>query len=372
MSAAEEPSIKKLRMTSDLEMSDHNFDDLPNEILLKILDYLHIKDLIRCGQTFRRLRFAVHDESLWKKVNLSNKRTVPAGLLQLILERGCEYLNINDRISHRIVGNLTPTQTTKLKCLNLAWKYEIRDIRAFQRNAEVSEELLRSCSFLEKLELYCVSLNSDSGLNICTRNGKTLKILRLSFCNRFHESLNDRQTRPLELDFIQPIVDQCVELEELSFYKSRLSEDSIEYLVKNITPKVSKLSLHTTDAIVIDKYILMLVRRCKNLTELSLSGLGITHDSVNYIVENLHSTLEKLSLIRTSVSVLQLFELKAMKKLTLLSFNSRKTDTRKINEDMERFKRENPHIQSNCISKPTWSSDDFSTFRSYEERIHYE
>ena len=353
MSASEEPSMKKLRMTSDLEMSDRNFDDLPNEILSKILDYLHIKDLIRCGQTFKRLRFAAHDEFLWKKVNLSNKSIVPAGLLKFILERGCEYLNISDPI----VGNLTPTQTTKLKFLNLAWKYEIRDKLKFQRNAEVSEEILRSCSFLEKLELYCVSLNSDSGLNICTRSGKTLKVLRLSYCNRFYESLNDRQTRPLELDFIQPIVDQCVELEELSFYKTRLSEDSIAYLVKNVTPKISKLSLHTTD--VIDKYILILVSRCKNLTEIRLSGLGITNDSVTYIVENLHSTLEKLSLVGTSVSVLKLFELKAMKKLTLLRFNPkimRNTDIRKINEDMKRFKRENPHIHLNRKSKPNWSS----------------
>ena len=85
MSALEEPSVKKLRMNDDLEVHNCNFNDLPNEILSKILDYLHIKDLIRCGQTFKRLRFAVHDEFLWKKVNLSNKTLVPAGLLQMIL-----------------------------------------------------------------------------------------------------------------------------------------------------------------------------------------------------------------------------------------------------------------------------------------------
>ena len=62
MSALEEPSVKKLRMNDDSEAHNCNFNDLPNEILLKILDYLHIKDLIRFGQTFKRLRFAVHDE----------------------------------------------------------------------------------------------------------------------------------------------------------------------------------------------------------------------------------------------------------------------------------------------------------------------
>ena len=73
MSATEDPFRKKLRTTCSLEMSNHNFEDLPNEILSKILDYLNIRDLIRCGQTFRRLRFVVRNELLWKKVNLSNK-----------------------------------------------------------------------------------------------------------------------------------------------------------------------------------------------------------------------------------------------------------------------------------------------------------
>ena len=79
MSALEEPSVKKLRMNDDLEINNCNFEDLPCEILSKVLNYLHIRDLIRCGQTFRRLRLAVHNELLWKKVNLSNKTLVPSG-----------------------------------------------------------------------------------------------------------------------------------------------------------------------------------------------------------------------------------------------------------------------------------------------------
>ena len=103
MSALEEPSLKILRMNDDLEIHNYNFDDLPNEVLSKILDYLNIRDLIRCGQSFRRLRFVVHDELLWKKVNLSNKTLVPAGLLQIILEQGCEYLNVSDEIDGHLM-----------------------------------------------------------------------------------------------------------------------------------------------------------------------------------------------------------------------------------------------------------------------------
>ena len=367
MTAAEEPSMKKLRMMSELEMNNSNFEDLPNEIFSKILDYMSIRDLIRCGQTFRRLRFVVHDELLWKKVNLSNQTggtLVSARLFKLILERGCEHLNVSAQID----GNLNINQFTKLKCLNIAWRYGIFDHAQFLRNAEVLVKLLCNSNLLEKLELFYVNLDRLS-VTSCAWNFKNLKVLRLSYCNRGYEKI-----QPLKLNFIQPIVDHCSELEELSFYKTCLEEDSIDYLVKNITPKLSKLSLYTMvlytyisdPTVCFDKYIQVLVSRCTNLTELSLSGSGFTNDSVKYIIENLHSTLEKLCLIGTSIRIQKLFELKAMKKLTVLDFYAME----EVNiEELDRFRRDHPHIQlcyAKCyLAKSSWSSDDLSTFRSY-------
>ena len=349
-------------MTSNLEMKNHSFEDLPNEILSKVLHYLSIRDLLRCGQSFRRLRFVVQDELSWKKVNLSNNTLVPAGLLQMIIERGCEYLNISDDFlmtDAEIDVHLMPAQTNKLKCLSLAWKHETL------LNACLLKTLLDSCTVLETLELSCVSLPSKPP-SFC----KTLKILRLSYCKGF-----GYQTRLLELRCIQAIIDQCVELEELSFYKTFLSEDSIDYLVKNITPKVSKLSLcsevcRVFDAKVIDKKIEILLNRCNNLTELSLTGSGFTNDSVNSIIKNLYSTLLKLCLIETSVDLMKLCELKAMKKLTVLEFYSMAPVKVNIAE-LESFWRSNPHIQlcyaNSILAKPNWSSDNLSTYRSYEE-----
>ena len=354
MSTPEEPSMKKLKMTSELEMNNSNFEDLPNEIFSNILDYLSIIDLIRCSQTFRRLRFVVHDELLWKKVNLSSRTLVSAGLFKLILERGCEHL----KVSNQIDGNLYINQFTKLKYLNVAWKYAINDHKQFLRNAEVLVKLLCNSDLLEKLELFYVNLDRLS-LTSCTWNFKNLKVLRLSYCNRGYEKI-----QPLRLNFIQPIVDHCSELVELSFYKTCIEEDAIDYLVKNITPKLSKLSLDAT--VCFDKYIQILVSRCTNLTELSLSGSGFTNNSVNYIIENLQSTLEKLCLFQTRVGIMKLFELKAMKKLTMLDFYAMEEVN---NEELERFRRNHPHIQlcyAKCyLAKSSWSSDNLSTFRSY-------
>ena len=47
-----------------------NLEDLPNELILKVLSSLETIDLIYCGQLSKRIRAISHDESLWQKMNL--------------------------------------------------------------------------------------------------------------------------------------------------------------------------------------------------------------------------------------------------------------------------------------------------------------
>ena len=310
--SAEEPVKKKLKTVYDFskfQVENSHFEKLPNEILLKIVDYLHIGDLLRCGQACRKARTVVHDESLWKKVNFSSDTFVPTGLLQLILEHGCEYLNIGDQL----FGDLTLDLGSKLKFLNLDLKHSYNDANA------IFDPLLSSCHSLEKLQLSHLYLNSSLISSICTQNSKTLKVLKLNW------GKSRSSSRPyIPLGAIQPIIDQCVELEELTFCQTRLSQGSIDYLVKNITPKVSKLCLCTNEA-VRDEHIHTLVGRCTNLTELNLKNTSITTDSLNYIIEKLQSTLEKLGLpgrfFLRPANFTKLFDLKAMKKLTVLDLH---------------------------------------------------
>ena len=44
-----------------------SFQDLPDEIILKVIGYLEIEDLSRCGGVSKRIRKISHDESFWKK-----------------------------------------------------------------------------------------------------------------------------------------------------------------------------------------------------------------------------------------------------------------------------------------------------------------
>ena len=52
---------------------EKTFDHMPDEVQLKIFQTLEIKDLICCAQVSKRTRRICHDESMWKKVNVSEK-----------------------------------------------------------------------------------------------------------------------------------------------------------------------------------------------------------------------------------------------------------------------------------------------------------
>ena len=90
----------------------------------------------------------------------------------------------------------------------------------------------------------------------CCQNGKTLKILDLDRCSG------------LDLNSIQAIVQNCFELREANFAHTKLSKRSIDFLTKNITRKIKKLSLFGLD--VSDENINVLVSRCSQLSALSL------------------------------------------------------------------------------------------------------
>ena len=68
--------------------------DLPDELILKVLSYSKPKDLISSGQVSKRLRSISYDNSLWQRVNLSEK-IVKADFLELILNKGCKSLNLS-------------------------------------------------------------------------------------------------------------------------------------------------------------------------------------------------------------------------------------------------------------------------------------
>ena len=104
--------------------------------------------------------------------------------------------------------------------------------------------------------MYNLNIASKMIDKFCCQNGKTLKILDLDRCSG------------LDLNSIQAIVQNCLELREANFANSKLSKRSIDFLTKNITRKIKKLSLFGLD--VSDENVNVLVTRCSQLSALSL------------------------------------------------------------------------------------------------------
>ena len=75
------------------KFSIFHLEDLPDEILLKIVSFLNIKGVLQCGKVSKRLRAVSNDQCLWLKLNLSG-REIPYGFIEKAIQNGCEYLNL--------------------------------------------------------------------------------------------------------------------------------------------------------------------------------------------------------------------------------------------------------------------------------------
>ena len=66
-------------------------EDLPDEMILKILENLDMKSLANCVTVSKRIRAICKDVTTFQKINLF-EREVPTGFVQLVLNSGCKYL----------------------------------------------------------------------------------------------------------------------------------------------------------------------------------------------------------------------------------------------------------------------------------------
>ena len=187
-----------------------SIQDLPDEIILKVIEYLNINQLIKFGEVSKRMRAVRNDKSLWKKINLSNddlrdcyiyhEIDVPSGFVKMVIENGCEYLSLHFvkvgtpgiPISMTSVENLCLDKTSSLKYLDL--KYCDAHFLFF-------EEILASCHFLQKLSMDSIRegkwITPKMINSTCYQNGRTLQTLNLSAC------------KGLDLESIQKITKNC-------------------------------------------------------------------------------------------------------------------------------------------------------------------
>ena len=145
-----------------------NFQDLPDELVLRILSYSETKDLITYGQVSKRIRGISHDSTLWATANLE-KKIVKTELLEMILQKGCRILNL---CHSKIIGTLRSNIISQLRVLTFSPS-------KFCKKNHVLEELLFSTSSLQHLVIESVNLTPKMTAGIC-KSGQTLQILNMN------------------------------------------------------------------------------------------------------------------------------------------------------------------------------------------------
>ena len=158
-----EVDIENLETIDGSDAIAQNFQDLPDELILKVLSYSKPKDLIISGQVSKRLRSICYDNSLWKRVNLS-KKNVKTELLELILNKGCKSLDLSHSnilpsglilkvLSYAESKDLVGSVQVSKKLITISWdiKSQLNELyldgcySGCYNNVDVLEELLASC-----------------------------------------------------------------------------------------------------------------------------------------------------------------------------------------------------------------------------------
>ena len=134
--------------------------DLPEEIILKMVNFLELKDIAKFGEVSKRMRAISRVPSLWQKINLSKYRPgrwsyeidVPTSFLKMAIENGCQYLSL--RYMKLGTAGRPISMTSKGDfCLDKASNLKYLDLKYCDAHVLTFEEILGSCHWLQELSM---------------------------------------------------------------------------------------------------------------------------------------------------------------------------------------------------------------------------
>ena len=158
-------------------------EDLPDEVILKVVSNLGIRDIISCGQVSKRFRAISHVKSLWQKINMSNLK-VSSKFLEMILNNGCTDLNLQKT---RLKGEWSLTKSAPK---SKKWRTQLTNLDLSRCHSyKLSEGLLEACHSLQKLNLNKSCLNDNIVNYFVMQNRETLQILHLQWCQGLSDNL---------------------------------------------------------------------------------------------------------------------------------------------------------------------------------------
>ena len=278
----------------DLELK--SLENLPEEIILKILGQVNIRDLVRCSFVNKKIRKIAHDKSLWEKMNLCSDVDVPAELFSKLLEKGCEYLSIP--LISAVKGTARFEKNSELKYISFH----------VSKSTNCLPEFAASCHGLEKLTVFCVDIDQsgfDQLFKCFIQNSSTLKVLSIVNC------------QIMSYESMRLIVTLCQGLTDLNIWGTSISQKTMDFFCANLTIGIKKLDISGQPTFG-DDQLKTLVTRCKTVTELAFVDTNVSDESVDLIIQNLSQTLTKLKVSDSNFSFPNLLKIGSMPNLKFL------------------------------------------------------
>ena len=349
-----------------------HFEDLPDEVILNVLNFLQLPDLIHCGLVSKRIRSVSFIESLWQKIDILNSdysmKTVSIDLVKRIINRGCKSLSLkrcnltgklkcldfdsnfwtdyDEKIMKMVSQVKNPVVPTTPSVLSYAQvsaqsfdsRSDFSDFESkYRKDRNLAKEIITETkmggSRLISLDLIQCVVTPYMFPIICNQNGQNLQTLDLTFTT----------IKPCDL---MHIVTNCVGLKEVDFSGCRLSKNCMDLLVNNLSPNVEKLGLGAFGIDAKDKHIVALVSRCNKITSLNLAFRAMLSDvSLTSIMENLKFTLEELDISRMNITYPKLLEMGSMPKLKALNYYMQQEEYNEIKKTLPQLTRNNPWRQ---------------------------
>ena len=84
---------EKISPATQEQKNSNCIEALPNEVLLKIFQYLTILELGKCAQVSKNFRIIAYDSNLWQKVSICSG-PIPDNFIEQAMARGTKYLGL--------------------------------------------------------------------------------------------------------------------------------------------------------------------------------------------------------------------------------------------------------------------------------------
>ena len=264
--------------------------DLPNEIMIIIMQYLPFRDITKMRRVDKRLWYLTNALSLWKEITISHA-PLNCTLINVALRKQTTVLNLN-RCS------IQGSHTEMLRFGHQMQKGDSQ-LRFLGLRGYKGSDVLAAIIVAESKELNTLDLSENRYSMVGTIIGKLkqtnkLTALNLSPIGGHYAEMGGLVYHPFDIHRMKPLIDKCRHLTDIILFGSKLTHEAITYFCENAPPMLIRINIARERAYNDD--IRALTISCPNLQYLNIAETLVAYQDIIDIVLAWKRTMVNLCL----------------------------------------------------------------------------